>query len=547
MPMPSNESDLDRTDELPLLDLAVYEASRTHADDGLSSTDTWAAQEFRDLVDAEAAESAEPGASPGAAPWRHANPFRSGSVDLSVNIDGLLNRIAELETTVADSRTANAELESQCEVLRKDRSALEQRLTAVEAGYARVEEQRVISQELAQRLENQLRDQAGQHRARLAEVEATREADQVRAQQERATLERQIEQTTANFSSKVDEHAKLKTALEESLGLAATRAERIDQLQQALADEETAAYTLGRNLAAKLADYDVLVSAVAQRDATIAALERTRTEFAQQLQLSAAQTSSEVERLTRELQAAGTHRDELASERDALAAKVAGLAQITEQLDAAKLEFDRQTAQVDSLEQALQARDVLIENLRAEAKLAQEERAVAAGNLSKARIRIKAMAQRIATADEQIATLKSDLAVHTEALASIRRDIERAGGKQQEAMPSESIAPVLEPLNYQGKSIPLSRKTMTLGRSEDNDIPLDSKLVSRHHARLLVGPNGVIIEDCGSTNGCFVNGQQVKQHVLREGDVLALGELKLRLSMPQAAQTLQRSGAAAGQ
>lgn len=621
MPMPpTNDSDLDRTDELPLLDLAVYEAPRKHADDALSSTDTWATQEFKDLMDAGAVQSAEP-VDQEIAQWRYAKPVRPGGADLSVNIDGLLKRIAELEAAAASSRAAGTELEEQCESLRKERGVLEQQLMAVEAGYARLEEQRAITQELAQRLEGQLRDQAEQHHARLAEVEAAREAEQNAAQQDRAALQRQIEQTTANFSSTIDEHAKLKAALEESLTLAAARAERIDQLQQALADEETAAYTLGRNLASKLADYDVLAATVAQRDATIAALERTREELAQQLQQSSAQTSSEVERLTRELQLASAHDEELASLRDELAAKAAELTQVAEQLtasqadrvalwseletqsnlvhalreelasacqhnstlesnrgelqqaleqmqlqiaaqtaalaenadllsqrhselDAAKLALEQQNAQVGSLEQAIQARDALIESLRSDSKTAQEERAVMGRHLSKARVRIKTMARRILTADEQVETLKADLAVHTEALAAIRRDIERAGAVQQDAAPTDVIDPILEPLNHQAEPIHLNRRVMTLGRSEDADIALDSKLISRHHARLMIGPNAVILEDNGSTNGCFVNGQQVKQRVLREGDVLTLGDLKFRLSLQQAIHTLEHGGAA---
>jgi pSer/pThr/pTyr-binding forkhead associated (FHA) protein len=77
--------------------------------------------------------------------------------------------------------------------------------------------------------------------------------------------------------------------------------------------------------------------------------------------------------------------------------------------------------------------------------------------------------------------------------------------------------------------IVLNRKTMTIGRTSDNDICIPSKLVSRNHARLLVGPNAVILEDAGSTNGCFVNEVQVKQQLMRDGDVLSVGDLKYRL------------------
>ena len=71
---------------------------------------------------------------------------------------------------------------------------------------------------------------------------------------------------------------------------------------------------------------------------------------------------------------------------------------------------------------------------------------------------------------------------------------------------------------------------MTIGRTEENDICIPSKLISRHHARLLIGPNAVIVEDTGSTNGCFVNERQIKQQLMRDGDVLSIGDLRFRLS-----------------
>ena len=46
----------------------------------------------------------------------------------------------------------------------------------------------------------------------------------------------------------------------------------------------------------------------------------------------------------------------------------------------------------------------------------------------------------------------------------------------------------------------------------------------------LIGPNAVILEDAGSTNGCFVNDVQVKQQLMRDGDVLSIGDLKYRLA-----------------
>ncbi len=198
-----------------------------------------------------------------------------------------------------------------------------------------------------------------------------------------------------------------------------------------------------------------------------------------------------------------------------------------EQLAAARQELEAQTEAVRGLEHSLSARDQLIEDLRAEMRTLQEERGIVAEQLKKSRARVTSMTQEIFNRDNRIALLKADLAVHTEALAAIRRDVDRI--ESPAAIAENPQERVLEPLDHDSDPFVLNRRVMTIGRTNDNDIFIPSKMISRHHARLLVGPNAVIVEDTGSTNGCFVNDQQIKQHVLREGDVLSIGDLKFRL------------------
>jgi pSer/pThr/pTyr-binding forkhead associated (FHA) protein len=137
------------------------------------------------------------------------------------------------------------------------------------------------------------------------------------------------------------------------------------------------------------------------------------------------------------------------------------------------------------------------------------------------------MAREIFSRDSQIATLKADLAVHAETLAAIRQDVNRASMTAD--LDVDAGERILEPVDHDGELIVLDKKTMTIGRTSDNDICIPSKLVSRNHARLLIGPNAVILEDAGSTNGCLVNDVQVKQQLMRDGDVLSVGDLKYRL------------------
>lgn len=71
----------------------------------------------------------------------------------------------------------------------------------------------------------------------------------------------------------------------------------------------------------------------------------------------------------------------------------------------------------------------------------------------------------------------------------------------------------------------LNKDVVTLGRDITNDIVINDPEVSRHHLRFTRGADGYTIEDLGSTNGTFINGQRVSApRPLNNGDMLGLGE-----------------------
>jgi predicted component of type VI protein secretion system len=75
------------------------------------------------------------------------------------------------------------------------------------------------------------------------------------------------------------------------------------------------------------------------------------------------------------------------------------------------------------------------------------------------------------------------------------------------------------------QEFPLSEAPMSLGRSPDNDIPIQDPEVSRRHALFTFSGGLYQVEDTGSTNGSFVNGRRVQGTViLQHGDILQLGE-----------------------
>jgi serine/threonine-protein kinase len=69
-----------------------------------------------------------------------------------------------------------------------------------------------------------------------------------------------------------------------------------------------------------------------------------------------------------------------------------------------------------------------------------------------------------------------------------------------------------------------SRKEAAIGRSPDVDIPLAARGVSRRHAVIVPRGAGHVLRDAGSENGTFVNEERITERVLREGDVIRLGE-----------------------
>ncbi len=83
---------------------------------------------------------------------------------------------------------------------------------------------------------------------------------------------------------------------------------------------------------------------------------------------------------------------------------------------------------------------------------------------------------------------------------------------------------------YQGGEYPLEEgRRIVIGRSSDLDMVLVEEMVSRRHSQIAM-QNGIItIEDLGSTNGTFVNGEKIQRATLREGDRVLIGTSILKV------------------
>jgi adenylate cyclase len=71
---------------------------------------------------------------------------------------------------------------------------------------------------------------------------------------------------------------------------------------------------------------------------------------------------------------------------------------------------------------------------------------------------------------------------------------------------------------------------LTVGRALTSDVPILDPTVSRRHASLVADDSGIELNDLGSSNGTFVNGQRVDKARLTPGDVLTFGKLSFNVS-----------------
>ena len=98
------------------------------------------------------------------------------------------------------------------------------------------------------------------------------------------------------------------------------------------------------------------------------------------------------------------------------------------------------------------------------------------------------------------------------------------------------IKPILawfEVLDGKNSQETISSPSATIGRQKDNDIVFFNTSVHRHHAILTQDPNGhFLITDLGGENGTIINGVKSKSSIISDGDIIELGEVRMRFRVP---------------
>lgn len=80
--------------------------------------------------------------------------------------------------------------------------------------------------------------------------------------------------------------------------------------------------------------------------------------------------------------------------------------------------------------------------------------------------------------------------------------------------------------DVKGKNFSIDKSPLTIGTADDNAIPLKLVGVSGHHCQIVTEGEQYVLRDLGSTNGTRVNNKDIKEHVLKPKDLIAVGTVE---------------------
>jgi chromosome segregation ATPase len=642
--IPIRDEDLESTAELPVLDVASYEAKL--ADERTSHSDTWVIPPSVSTAAAIAHVSGAVTAAPQEDPAR---------TQLEVDLRALSESLRDVEERLTRKGERLAQIERELSMARDERTSVEQRaeslgaaleiartgLSNTEARAAElqrtVERYEAEARERSANLEAEARNRATQQEQLAAqfasrdqslqsiqmELRATqsiaagyletlqslegrrmifddmligldhdvaqREADiarlsdesSIRASQIRelqtqlgdrerriAALEREnnalaaaLSQRDEQLESTVTAKDKLRDSVASMTELLTQRAERIRSLEASVAHQSDTEIERQRTLERLTGDREKLASQVAALEL---ALDVSKSETARQVQvsLSADAARTEAENQIAELRARLESLElSLTTARAEVDSRVIAQRQLESDMAAASTRATQAEALADEAQRAsadqLEAIRVLQEELRVSGARMQElnsdlhaaedtinrletDLRAKSGRLEEVtktneewRGTVEAARQVLSERESLIRRLEAEAANSAVLLGSIQQSIKRldtSNSGTHEVVPEGAVRLLIRTDGDSEVVHVLSRKT-SIGRTPDNDLQIDARFISRHHAVILAGPTHTIIEDLNSTNGVLVNDRRITRHTLRDGDSVSIGKTVFRFAV----------------
>jgi hypothetical protein len=489
---PHPDVDNEATAELPVLDVAAYEATL----DTTAHTDNW-------VVPGDVAAAA---------------PSADATVQMPVVVEAIPTlRPAEsvpaydLDHSGTHEMPAFARLKTAKPVVvpataRADAPAVPPSPVAVPPSPPMIEELRHALAGAERRIEEL------NERARIADAE--RNAAVARANAESAQLREQLGlhlEALHTARERLGVQGADQSGLEDELF---ARADRIRALEQELAirrrlfEEKLALLEAAhRRCEALDADGSNLRAAIARRDAQIGILEAD-------MQARAQRESQMSVRLKDALAATDPHVPQMRAE---LVAREEDIRRLT-------AEIKEWRARLSERDDDLQVAEESIRNLEIEVREKTNKLVEANVTVEEWRAVIAESQRSILERDNRIQRLESDLERR-----GTQPDPVAQTSEQEVAL--EGPARVLIRTDGNTDFVHVLGRRTRIGRGPDNELVLDTKHVSRYHAVLLAGPAHTSIEDLNSTNGVFVNGRRIARQVLKDGDRVTIGRSQFRYTV----------------
>lgn len=91
------------------------------------------------------------------------------------------------------------------------------------------------------------------------------------------------------------------------------------------------------------------------------------------------------------------------------------------------------------------------------------------------------------------------------------------------------------------REFPLARERVRVGRAPDCEIYVDDPSVSGKHAVLITILEESFVQDLGSTNGTYVNGESVEKYELNDGDVITIGSVELTFHKDEEEEDIEQT------
>jgi chromosome segregation ATPase len=263
-------------------------------------------------------------------------------------------------------------------------------------------------------------------------------------------------------------------------------------------------------------------------------VQRKRTE---QLETELAAVRTELQQRSAALQDAGTERGERMAQIAASDARVKELeGRISEQHEFVRVlqaDSNASVARAKELENDLRAAEDMINRLEADLRGRITRLDELEKTTSEWRATVEEARAALTDRDSLIRRLEEETANSAVLLGAIQQRLDSTGtheishdGDKRLLIRADGDSEVVHVLG---------RKT-SVGRTPDNDLQIDAKYISRHHAVILAGPAHTIIEDLNSTNGVLINGRRITRQTLKDGDAVVIGKTVFRFAVRPVAE-----------